>query len=118
MVFRVGAIAILICSLIDLDNRSIENESTIIALGLQSLTIHVRSTCEGTVYQSGSPLHWGRFLLLLFLLTIEVKLVLRVIVVPEVALLVGLALVSVFLGRLLLLGPSGLLNARDEAVHL
>ncbi len=67
--------AIIICSLVDLYNRSIENECTIIALGLQGLSIHVRSTCEGTVDQSGSPLRWGRFLLL-FLLTVKVKLIL------------------------------------------
>jgi len=48
---------------------------------------------------------------------VEVKLVLRVIIVPVVALLVGLTMVSVLLGRLLL-GPAGLLDARHEAVHL
>ena len=108
--------AIILCCLIDLDNRSIEDESTIIALRLKSLAIHVLITYEGTVDQSRSSLNGGGFFLL-FLLTVEVKLILRVIEVPVVALLVGLPMVSVLLGRLLL-GPAGLLDARHEAIHL
>ena len=88
--------AIVLCCLIDLDNRSIEDEGTIIALGLKSLAIHVFITYEGTVDQSGSSLYWGGFLLL-FLLTVKVKLVLRVIEVPVVALFVSLSVVSVLL---------------------
>ena len=46
-----GVVAIVLCCLIDLDNRSIEDEGTIIALGLKSLAIHVFITYEGTVDQ-------------------------------------------------------------------
>jgi hypothetical protein len=48
---------------------------------------------------------------------VKVKVVLRVIEVPVVALFVSLAVVSVLLGRLLL-GPAGFLDARHKAVHL
>ena len=102
--------AIIFSSLVYFYNRSIKNEGSIIALSLQSFPIHIRSTLEGSVDQSGSSFHWRRFLLL-FLLTIKVKLVLRVIEVPEVALFVGLPVMSVLLRRLLL-RSAGLLNAR------
>jgi hypothetical protein len=57
VVTGVEDIIIIICCLIDLDNRSIEDEGTIIALGLKSLSIHVFFTYKGTVDQCGSSLY-------------------------------------------------------------